>query len=48
MKRLGDSGRPYDAVLAACMSPEERALRREGTYFSKRSGLLTSRPADAM
>jgi arylsulfatase A-like enzyme len=46
MKRLGDSGKPYQAVLKACMRPEDIALRAEGSYFRKRSGLLTGRPAD--
>jgi arylsulfatase A-like enzyme len=48
MKRLGDPCLPYEAVLNACMRPEEKALREAGKYFGKASGLLKGRPAELL
>jgi arylsulfatase A-like enzyme len=48
MTKLGDAGRSYEAVLSACMRPEDKALRPEGKYFGRASGLLTGRPAELL
>jgi arylsulfatase A-like enzyme len=45
MRRLGDPGVSYDAVLRASMTAEDLALRKTGKYFAQRSGILRGQPA---
>lgn len=45
MKKFGDAGLPHDTVLRAAMSPEDFALRKAGTFFQQRSGILRGQPA---
>lgn len=45
MRKFGDGGLPYDAVLQAAMSPEDLALRKSGNFFQRRSGILRGQPA---
>jgi arylsulfatase A-like enzyme len=48
MQKFGDAGLPYDRVLQAAMSPEDLALRKKGTFFQQRNGILRGRPSEML
>lgn len=45
MRKFGDGGLPYDAIIGAAMSSEDLARRKAGTFVQQRSGILRGQPA---
>ncbi len=45
MKKFSDAGLPHDTLLRAAMSPEDLELRKQGTFFQQRSGILRGQPS---